>query len=136
MKCPGSSEQDHVEHHVGDFSDPVRAKVEMWFVAVFVLFGVALCQDVKDMNKKMMTVPVNTRDICKRDPSSTSANQTPGDNGFRIKLSGRTQTDNYTPGQVYTGKVTKETLAQNQNAGRRLWLPPQIINATCKNWFW
>ena len=73
------------------------------------LVGVVIGQNVDDRKKlmemkKAMAAPVNSRDICERDPPQTSASQTPGDNGFRIKVSGRTQSDKYTPGQVYTGK--------------------------------
>ena len=84
----------------------------MWFLTLLLL-GVVMSQNVDlndmkklmEMKKAMMAAPVNSRDICERDPPDTSASQTPGDNGFRIKVSGRTQSDKYTPGQVYTGMV-------------------------------
>ena len=82
----------------------------MWYFTVFVLVGVVMGQSVQDMKKlmemkKAMAARVNSRDVCQRDPPGTSASSTQGDNGFRIKLSGKTQSDKYTPGQVYTGNT-------------------------------
>ncbi len=82
----------------------------MFITWIILIQEVIFCQIVtgpmmkKEMNKEMM-IPVNTRDVCNRDPAETSASKTPGDNGFRIKVSNHLQTDKYTPGQVYTGKV-------------------------------
>jgi len=39
---------------------------------------------------------------CNREPIGVSNKKTPGDNGFKIKISGNPE--KYTPGEVYTGK--------------------------------
>ena len=51
------------------------------------------------------SIGANTKDICKRDPPTTQASRTPGDNGFRIKIAGKPPPEKYTPGQVYTSKL-------------------------------
>ncbi len=82
----------------------------MFITWIILIQDVIFCQIVtgpmmkKEMNKEML-IPVNTRDVCNRDPTETSASKTPGDNGFRIKVSNHLQTDKYTPGQVYTGRL-------------------------------
>ena len=44
-----------------------------------------------------------TGEVCSREPGDMDVAKTPGDNGFRIKISGRPQPEKYTPAQVYTG---------------------------------
>ena len=42
--------------------------------------------------------------ICDRNPIHTTAQKTPGDNGFKISFEGTPSEDKFRPGEVYTGK--------------------------------
>ena len=50
------------------------------------------------------STPVNTRDVCRRDAPHTLASKSPGDNGFRIRISG-SNPDKYVPEEVYTSEL-------------------------------
>ena len=50
------------------------------------------------------STPVNTRDVCRRDAPHPLASKSPGDNGFRIRISG-SNPDKYVPEEVYTSEL-------------------------------
>lgn len=52
-------------------------------------------------------VPFHQR-ICERYPRHTTAQRTPGDNGFRVRVLGVPSPDGYIPGEVYTGEISSQ----------------------------
>ena len=51
--------------------------------------------------------------ICDRNPIHTTAQKTPGDNGFKISFEGTPSQDKFRPGDVYTGKLRTHKLCAN-----------------------
>lgn len=45
---------------------------------------------------------------CNREPQGVTTKKTPGDNGFKIRISGNPE--KYVPGEVYTGKIVIDYL--------------------------
>lgn len=48
---------------------------------------------------------------CSREPLSVSAKRSPGDAGFKIKVSGNPE--RYTPGEIYTGEYYLKDIYKN-----------------------
>lgn len=66
------------------------------------VLSLVACNIVGDSVTTSYSTRYGTYHQCSREPMNTNSAKTPGNNGFKIKISGNPE--KYVPGEMYTGK--------------------------------